>query len=201
VDERNAQAELPGLVPSAPPELIAFRQTDYDVPFWARNNSSEARWNTAGDPPTQYWSLHPDGAWAEYLRQEEVEDDAAAAEIRRAMWVCRVPLGTIVDLRDAATCAVHAISPEALIDRDWSACQELATQLRDAGCAGVISPNAAISGHTNLTIFGARRAIDWQRRPVLRSTIPAAVVAVGGPPPGLAEKVRRSPARPRETLF
>ncbi|MGE4425512.1 MAG: RES family NAD+ phosphorylase [Solirubrobacteraceae bacterium] len=197
----SAQAELPGLVEHAPAELIAFRQTDYDVPFWARSNGFPARWNAAGDPPTQYWSLHPDGAWAEYLRQEEVGDEEAAGRIRRTIWSCRVPRGMFVDLREPETCETYGVAPEALVAPDWLPCQVLASRLRTDGCPGILSPCAALDGHTNLTIFGAKRAIDWQRRPALRSQIPAAVVAVGRPPAGLVERVERRPPRDASTLF
>jgi RES domain-containing protein len=197
----SAPAELPGLVEHAPAELIAFRQTDYDVPFWARDNSFAARWNVAGDPPTQYWALHPDAAWAELLRQEEVADEPTVALVRRAIWTCRVPRGAFVDLRDAATCASYGLAPEDLVAADWSTCQRLAARLREERCPGILAPSAALEGHTNLTIFGARRAIDWQRRPTLRSQVPAAVVAVGSPPAGLVDRVTRLPPRSPSTLF
>lgn len=198
---RSAQAELPGLVEHAPAELIAFRQTDYDMPFWARNNSFAARWNAADDPPTQYWSLHPDGAWAEYLRQEELTDEADVALVRRTIWTCRVPRGTFLDLRDPEACEAVGLDPDALTADDWSPCQALAARLRQGRCSGVLTPCAALTGHTNLTIFGAKRAIDWQRRPALHSQVPAAVVAVGRPPAGLVARVEpRSPRSP-STLF
>jgi RES domain-containing protein len=197
----SAQAELPGLVEHAPAELIAFRQTDYDMPFWARNNSFQARWNAAGDPPTQYWSLHPDGAWAEFLRQEEIADEAAVALVRRTIWTCRVPRGTFVDLRQSETCEAYGIEFDALTAADWGPCQALGARLREDRCPGILSPCAALEGHTNLTIFGAKRAIDWQRRPALHSQIPAAVVAVGSPPVGLVERIARHPPRRPYTLF
>lgn len=198
----SAPADLPGLVHGAPPELIAFRQTDHDVPFWARNNGFDARWNVAGDEPTQYWSLHPDGAWAEYLRQEEVFDDEAASNVRRAVWTCRIPRGSLLDLRDRDACDRLGIDPDVLTAPDWSGCQTVAARLRHEGCPGILTPSAALDGHTDLTIFGARRAIDWQRRPVLRSTVPAAVVAVGRPPDGLAGRVEpRVPSDRTDRLF
>jgi RES domain-containing protein len=197
----SAQAELPGLVEHAPAELIAFRQTDYDMPFWARDNTYPGRFNAAGDPPTQYWALHPDAAWAELLRQEEVGDEATVALVRRAIWTCRVPRGTFVDLRDAETCASYGVEPDTLTAADWAPCQRLAARLRDERCPGILSPSAALEGHTNLTIFGAKRAIDWQRRPALRSQIPATVVAVGSPPEGLVDRVPRVPPQDPSTLF
>ncbi|WP_022927197.1 RES family NAD+ phosphorylase [Patulibacter americanus] len=197
----SAQAELPGLVEHAPAELIAFRQTDYDVPFWARDNSFAARWNAAGDPPTQYWALHPAAAWAEFLRQEEVTDEATVTLVRRAIWSCRVPRGAFVDLRDPETCVSYGVEPDALTAADWAPCQRLASRLRGEGCPGILSPSAALEGHTNLTIFGAKRAIDWGRRPTLRSQIPAAVVAAGSPPAGLLRRVARVPPRHPGSLF
>jgi RES domain-containing protein len=197
----SAQAELPGLVEHAPAELIAFRQTDYDVPFWARSNSFAARWNAAGDPPTQYWALHPDAAWAEFLRQEEVADEATVTLVRRAVWTCRVPRGAFLDLRDAAACATHGIESVELTAADWAPCQRLAARLRDERCPGILAPSAALDGHTSLTIFGAKRAIDWGRRPTLRSQVPAAVVAVGSPPAGLIDRVTRLPPRDPGSLF
>lgn len=199
--EPSEPDELPGLVEAAPPELIAFRQTDYDVPFWARNNSYPARWNHAGDPPTQYWALHPDGAWAEFVRQEELTEEHEAQQIRRGLWVCRVPRGDLLDLRDPAVQEAEGVTTDDLTADDWGPCQALAERLRDRGCTGLLSPSAALPGCTNLTLFGGRRAIAWQRRPVLRSTVPSALLALGGPPAGIVGRVATPPPRRDDTLF
>lgn len=192
----NAQAELFGFAAAEPCELLAFRQTDYDVPFWARNNSYDGRWNVAGDPPTQYWSMHPDGAWAEFLRQEELQDAADVRLIRRPIWVCRIVIGSLLDLRGTSQQEQHEIAPTDLVDPDWGACQRLARRLRAAGVGAILSPSAALDGHDNLTIFGARRAIHLHRRPVLQSTVPAAIVARGRPSPELLDAIRRTTPTP-----
>jgi hypothetical protein len=81
-------------------------------------------------------------------------------------------------------------------------CQDLGRELRHAGHPGVLAPCAALDGHWNLAIFGARRQIDWRDRPALARTIPAAIVAVGRPAPGFVRRVQR-PAHPasRPRLF
>lgn len=198
----SAQPELPGLAHQAPFERLAFRQTDYDVPFWARSNSQPGRWNKAGDAPTQYWSLHPDGAWAEFVRQEELTDPAAILALHRPIWVCRISLAPLVDLREDEERVRYGVTAGELVSSDWTACQRLGRRLRADGAPGVLAPSAALAGHDNLTIFGPRRAIALHRRPVLHSTVPAAVVARGAPEPGLVERVRQwaSPDAP-DRLF
>ncbi len=202
MDAPSARPELPGFGADAPHELVAFRQTDYDVPFWARDNSQPGRWNVIGDPPTQYWSLHPDGAWAEFLRQEELTAVGDLERLRRPIWVCRISLAPLADLRRADERARWSVTPDDLIDSDWTRCQRLAGTLREHGIAGVIAPSAAIAGHDSLTVFGPRRAIDLHRRPVLHSTVPAAVVARGAPDPALLDRIRRvvNPGAP-DALF
>lgn len=202
MDAPSAQPELPGFDAAGPREVLAFRQTDYDVPFWARGNSHPGRWNVAGDPPTQYWSLHPDGAWAEFVRQEELVDPDDLERLRRPIWVCRIRVAPLVDLRHDDERDRWSVTRDALTDPDWMRCQRLAGTLREHGVAGVIAPSAAIDGHANVTFFGPRRAIHLHRRPVLHSTVPAAVVARGAPDPDLLGRVRRgtTPGAP-EPLF
>jgi hypothetical protein len=53
-----------------------------------------------------------------------------------------------------------------------------------------MAPSAALPGATNVTLFGARYSIRWNARPVTASGIPAAVVAIGAPPPGIVSRVR-----------
>jgi RES domain-containing protein len=191
VDGPSAQPEFSGVDPGGPQELLAFRQTDYDVPFWARSNSHPGRWNRPGDPSTQYWSLHPDGAWAEFLRQEELTAADDVDALRRPIWVCRISLAPLADLRSDEQRDRWGIAADALVDPDWAACQDLARTLREQRVAGVIAPSAAIEGHDNLTIFGPRRAIDLHRTPVLHSTVPAAMAARGAPDPGLLSRITR----------
>lgn len=178
------------LLPSAGGDLTAFRWSSYDVPFWGRSNSRDGRWNYADVHSTQYWSLTPDAAWAELIRHENLQTEEELDEVRMPFWVCRVPTAMLVDLRQSHTREQHQITDDELIDQDWGACQRLAVKLRDQ-CRGVIAPSAALPQHANLTLFGRRRAIDWENRPALASTIPASRAAIGRPPTGLLDRVGR----------
>jgi RES domain-containing protein len=194
-------SEQVALALSDPGTLSIFRYTDYDVPFWARPNSRAGRWNLAGEGPTQYWCMSPDAAWAELIRAKELETEAELEMVRMPMWVCRIPRMWLIDMLHPETQQVHGLSPEQMIDDDWEPCQRAASELRQR-YRGIITPNAALSGHMNITLFGARRAIDWRTKPALGSTVPAARTAVGRPPPGLIALVqRRTPPGPQARLF
>jgi RES domain-containing protein len=194
-------SDLLELLPAAAAELTAFRWSTYDVPFWARPNSRDGRWNYADVDSTQYWSLTPSAAWAALIRHENLRTEADLDLVRMPFWVCRVPPATLVDLRLAQERERHQVSEEALIDDDWSACQQLAVRLREH-VRGVIAPSAALPEHANLTLFGRRRAIDWEHRPALASTIPASRAAIGRPPADLVDRVRRlGPTASGDRLF
>ena len=49
---------------------LRWRYSNYDTPFWARNNTRDGRWNTAGEAAVQYLAMEPNGAWAELIRAE-----------------------------------------------------------------------------------------------------------------------------------
>lgn len=181
--------------------LTAFRYSDYDVPFWARPNSRPGRWHDVGDQPTQYWSLTPDGAWAELIRAKDLYTEAELDLVRMPVWVCRVSKQGLVDLLDADAQESCAITPLQMISDDWGPCQQAARSLR-RHCRGIISPNPGLDGHSNLTLFGARRAIDWQATPALASALPAAIAAIGRPREGMIPRVRlRTGAGPQALLF
>jgi RES domain-containing protein len=179
---------------SAPGSLTAFRYCTYDVPFWARNNTRDGRWNRAGDPPTQYWSLTADAAWAELIRAEDLQTERDLDMLRMPLWACRVQMLGLIDLRDPGHQQDYGLSFAQLISDDWSACHAARAALRNAA-PGIVTPCAALDAHANLTLFGPRRAIDWRAKSSLASTLPAALVAIGRPPLGLLPHVRR-PAGP-----
>jgi RES domain-containing protein len=174
-----------------PGRITLFRYSDYDVPFWSRQNSRPGRWHRRGDPPTQYWSMTPDAAWAELIRAENLRSEAELDLVRMPIWACRVPMVGLLNLTDIDVQDAQGITEPELVGDSWTPCQELGGKVR-ATCAGVIAPCAALDRHANVTIFGARRAIDWRDRPALARTVPATVVAVGRPPVGLLERVRRT---------
>jgi RES domain-containing protein len=180
---------------------MAFRWTTYDVPFWARHNSRPGRWHRVGDSPTQYWSLTPEAAWAELIRHEGLYEEVELDLVRMPLWVCRLPKASIVDLHVPEHRERYGLELGDLVDDDWEPCQAARGSL-EADARGVIAPSPALPEHANVTLFGARRTIDWTRQPVLASTIPAALSAIGRPPEGLLARVRRAttPA-PQDSLF
>jgi RES domain-containing protein len=183
-------SEAPTLLGTGPVSEVAFRWTSYDVPFWARPNSRSGRWNRAGEEPTQYWSLDPEAAWAELIRHENLTSEEELDLVRMPFWVCRIPAARLIDLRRPEERERHGVADDDLIDDDWSACQALAATLRPLA-AGVIAPCAALPTKANVTLFGARRAIAWDRPPALASAVSATRGAIGRPPPGLVGRVRR----------
>lgn len=192
--------ERPELLAGGPAEVTAFRWSTYDVPFWARENTRDGRWNYAGVDSTQYWSLAPEASWAELIRHEEILTESELDSVRVPFWVARVATSMLVDLRHDDERERWGITEDDLLSDDWTACQQLSVTLREHA-RGVIAPAAALPRFANLTLFGARRAIDWDNRPALASSVPATRAALGRPPHGLVDLVRRLPPRPTDTLF
>lgn len=170
---------------------MAFRYSSYDVPFWVRPNTQAQRWNLAGEGCTQYWALTPDGAWAEHIRANDVETEVELDEVRIPIWICRLSCMDLVDLREAEVRDRYGLTAGDLTSPDWSACQRAATSMRAAGVRGLLAPSAALADATNVTLFGPRRLIAFDRRPALASAVPAAVVAIGRPPHNLLDRVIR----------
>src|SRR5262249_12367623 len=68
-------------------DMIGFRHTDPRFPFlWEEASQPAARWHAAGEGPVHYFCDTPDGAWAEFLRHEEITDPADLITIRRTIW-------------------------------------------------------------------------------------------------------------------
>jgi hypothetical protein len=71
--------------------MIYFRHVDSRYPFlWETPDQPPARWHDTGDGPLHYLSDTPDGAWAEFLRHEEITDEEDLAGIERTMWAVEV---------------------------------------------------------------------------------------------------------------
>lgn len=176
--------------PSIRVDLTVFRYSNYDSPFWARNNRTPGRWHAVGDGATQYLALVPNGAWAELARAERLRHEAELAEVRMPIWAARVTQHDIVDYRTFAHAEAAGFEPSALVDDDYARCQHEGNRLREAGFAGVLAPSAALPDAVNLTLFGRRVLSSWEASPTLASCIPACVVAVGCSSPGLSDHVR-----------
>lgn len=118
--------------------MIGFRHCDPRVPFlWEGSSQPEARWNGAGDGPVHYFADTPDGAWAEFVRHEEIKDLADLPTIRRAIWA--------VDLGDEPS-----EEPSLPIDvvtggrATHAACQAEARRLRGLGVKRLSALSAAL---------------------------------------------------------
>jgi len=172
--------------------VICYRHADPRLPFLVETTAQPAaRWHGEGDGPVQYLADTPDGAWAEFLRHEEITDAEDLSTVRRALWAVDVPED------DYET--PHLASDVLTGGRDtYPACREEARRIRDRGTAGMIAPTAALlpgeargwrvdgglvpgserDGRT-ITLFGRRPdLVGW------------AATAEGRPRPDLLDAVR-----------
>ena len=118
--------------------MIGFRHSDPRYPFlWEHHHQPAARWHAEGEAPAHYFSDTPDGAWAEFLRHEEITDPEDLPGIRRALWA--------VDIGEEPP-ALPGLPPEVLTGGPdtWGDCQEEARRLRARGAAGFAAPSAAL---------------------------------------------------------
>ena len=126
-------------LPPAPNLRIGFRHCDPRYPFlWTTAAQPEARWHGAGEGPANYFCDTPEGAWAEFLRHEEITEAADLAGVRRSLWAVALPsegyaqpdrLGAAALLGDTGS---HAAS------------QAEARRLRAAGATRLEAPSAAL---------------------------------------------------------
>lgn len=117
--------------------MIAFRHADARFPFLREDVFQPAgRWNAEGRL-THYFSDTPDGAWAEFLRHEEIVDPQDLPTIRRALWA--------VDIGDAPLPRAP-LPPETLTGgpESWPDCQRWADDRRAEGAQGIAAPSAAL---------------------------------------------------------
>ena len=118
--------------------MIAFRHADPRFPFLRESAGTTAgRWNRSGEL-AHCFSDTPDGAWAEFLRHEEITDPDDIRHIRRALWA--------IEVGDPPP-ARPALATDTLTGgrSTWAACQEEAARLRGAGEAGLTAPSAALA--------------------------------------------------------
>jgi len=118
--------------------MIAFRQVDGRYPFlWESAAQPAGRWHGEGEGPAHYFADTPDAAWAEFLRHEEITDEADLRTIRRQMWA--------VEIGGAPNVGVYV--PDATLSggpSTYAACQEEARRLRASGITRLAAPSAAL---------------------------------------------------------
>ena len=131
--------------------MIAFRQVDRRYPFlWIDTRQPAGRWHAEGEGPAHYFADTPDGAWAEFLRHEEITDAEDVATIRRQMWAVEIGDGS----------AEHPALPERVLTggpESYARCQAEARRLREAGVRRMVAPSAALvrGGARGVSVDGA----------------------------------------------
>lgn len=118
--------------------MIAYRHADRRYAFlWEGLGQPPARWHHVGDPPTQYLSDTPDGAWAEFLRHEDITDAQDLGTLRRALWA--IELGDEKMPASALPRSTLTGGPSS-----YRACRAEARRLRDRGAPGLVAASAAL---------------------------------------------------------
>jgi hypothetical protein len=136
---------------------VGFRHADSRYPFfWESAQQPPARWHADGDGPVQYLADTPDGAWAEFLRHEEIVDAAELTGIERSLWAVQLP--ERIDDAEPVTVAdpVGGLA-------SYPACQNYATSRRVAGVTMLRAPSAALipgAARGEVTDAGLREAPD-----------------------------------------
>jgi RES domain-containing protein len=180
------------------PERVAgewrcFRQAAPDWPplYHAAGEplptQGSGRWHRQGQGYAQYLSLEPMGAWAELIRYEAIRGAARAAEYRRRLWLVFVREHALADLSTFDRYDACGLDPRLAVGPHENA-QALADELRTAGYRGLLSPSAALSGATNLTLFGPRYekvllgGLETWVNPDPDLRLPCSLAAEGTPP-------------------
>lgn len=118
--------------------MIWYRHCDARYPFlWADSAQPPARWHGAGEGPANYFADTPDGAWAEFLRHEEITALEDLAGIRRAIWA--------VEVRTDDPATPTLVEADVIGDeRTYPACQQEARTIRLLGHHYLLAPSAAL---------------------------------------------------------
>lgn len=172
--------------------MILYRHNDNRYPFlWEDGSQPGARWHRVGEGPAQYFADTPVGAWAEFLRHEEITDEADLDGVSRAMWAVEVGEPNVSEplLADAYVRGGR---------ETYAACQEEAARLRGEGGRTLRARAAALKdgGATGWRVeLGFREGpkadgltfVLFGRRPDLVGWL---VVDTGRPPSEVLEAVR-----------
>jgi hypothetical protein len=168
--------------------VIVFRHVDPRRPFlWETAGQPAGRWHAAGRGPAHYLADTPEGAWAEFLRHEEITDPADVTGIRRALWAIQIP--------DAPRARPKL--PDRTLrggTTSYARCQREAERLRKGGARGLVAPSAALEAD------GARgsRVDGGMKRGPARE--PKVIVLFGGRPDLVGWAVVEE-GRPSESLL
>lgn len=168
--------------------MIVFRHADPRFPFlWESAAQPAARWHAAGDGPAQYFAETADGAWAEFLRHEQITDPADLAGVVRSVWA--------VDIGRPPRAA--PILPAATLTgglTTYADCQAEAARLRRRGASGLRARSAALDSTTG----SGFRTDGGLIRAAIRDEL---AYVVFGPRPDLVGWAACSEGRPRPDLL
>src|SRR5438552_7504473 len=91
-----------------------------------------------GRRPAHYFADTPDGAWAEFLRHENITDPEDLDGVRETIWAIELP--------DDLNLSAPELPPQALLggSESYAACQAEGRRLRAAGAAGLTAISAAL---------------------------------------------------------
>jgi hypothetical protein len=119
--------------------VIWFRTVDRRWPFlWEDATQPPGRWHGPGEGPAQCLADTPDGAWAEFLRHEEIVDPVDLPGVTRNLWA--------VEVADDEPAVAPRLTRDVLRGglASYSDCQSEARKLRDRGATALAAPSAAL---------------------------------------------------------
>jgi hypothetical protein len=136
---------------------IVFRSANHDTPLWVDPNRWAFRYNRAGEGPTQYFSLHPLGCLAEYLRAQGLRTEAELTQRFVRVWAVKIDLRHSGKL-DLTNAQAFGLRPYDLVSDDHGPCQDWASGVRtDPSTPKTwLVPSAALPGTENVIVFGPR---------------------------------------------
>ena len=168
--------------------MIVFRHADPRFPFlWESADQPPGRWHGPGEGPAHYFADTPDGAWAEFLRHEEIADSADLATVERALWA--IELRRLPKAAPALDAATLTGDPDS-----YEACRAEARRIRARGERGLAAPSAALLPGTS---SGFRTEGSLQPGPPREER----VVVLFGRQPGLVGWAACGTGRPRPDLL
>jgi hypothetical protein len=119
--------------------MIVFRHSDPRFPFlWESADQPPARWHGDGDGPVNYFADTPDGAWAEFLRHEEITQESELINMRRALWAVELPEDFVAE----TTLLENRLLTGGTETHE--ACRREANRLRAKGAKALRAPSAAL---------------------------------------------------------
>ena len=170
--------------------MIWFRNADRRYPFlWETDDQPPGRWHGEGEGPAQYLASTPDGAWAEFLRREEITHPADLDGIDRALWA--------VDVDESEErIGRPRLKPGILRGglASYEPCQAEARRLRENGVSALQAPSAGL-------LPGAARGQTVDGRLVEGLAEDGRVLVLFGPRPGVRGWACCFPGRPSERVL